>query len=119
MGTQILINYVYSIMIFLKNCPLIGSESLSRWFSQVIIQIYKNNFVAEIEIEPLDKILLQTLTFEICNMVDMKFLKPIINNLNSACFNDLMESCSCFHKVPSFLLDEEEVRLSSTRPDRS
>lgn len=80
--------------------------------SLMIIQIYKNNIASEIEIEPIDKTILKTHVYEICNMIDMKVLKTIINTLNSTCLNDLMESCSCFHKVPNFLLDEEEARLS-------
>lgn len=80
----------------------------------VVTQLFKDNMLAEgINMDGGDRSLLKRLIFEVCNRIDLKTLKPIINSLSSVCFHDLAENFGCFHKVPSLLLDEEESRLSS------
>ena len=80
----------------------------------MIIQLFKDNITTEgVAMDPIDKNQLKTIIYEISSCLEMKTLKPIINPLNTICFQDLAENFGCFYKVPSFLLDEEEARLSN------
>lgn len=104
---------MYNMQVFLQTCPLLSSENITKWISLVIIQLFKDNIMTEgVAIDPIDKNILKTIIYEISYRLEMKSLKTIINPLNTICFQDLAENFGCFHKVPSFLLDEEEARLS-------
>lgn len=102
------------MQIFLQNCPLLSSENITKWISLVIIQLFKDNIALEgVNIDQTDKNLLKTIIYEISGRLEMKSLKSIINPLNTISFQDLADNFGCFYKVPSFLLDEEEARLST------
>jgi hypothetical protein len=109
---QILLSYLYSLKVLFVHCPLLCNDIVVTFISKIITHIYKSNIAVDnIEILATDKYLLKTQIYEICNNIDMKGLKSIISSLNSTCFNDLNENFSCFYKVPSFLLDQEEAKL--------
>lgn len=114
MYADMILASVATLLSFITSNPQIMNDKIKSYVSKVTTKLFKHISSDQILLKSSSPVLLAILKDLIIRVVlklELRSVKPILNDINKQCFADLTQNIAFIDKIPNFLLDEEEQRL--------